>query len=118
MVTGASTGIGAATARELARRGFHVFAGVRRGPDADALRATNLEPIRLDITNEAEIAAQVKRIADYPGRCPLRALVNNAGVAVNAPVEVLRSRRTPRSRCRSGRGACGRPRRSGRRPCV
>lgn len=36
MVTGVSTGIGAATARELARRGFHVLAGVRRANDADA----------------------------------------------------------------------------------
>jgi NAD(P)-dependent dehydrogenase (short-subunit alcohol dehydrogenase family) len=89
VVTGASTGIGAATARELARRGFHVLAGVRRGTDADALRATNLEPIMLDITNEAEIAALVKRITDDPERRPLRALVNNAGIGVNAPVEAL-----------------------------
>ena len=89
VVTGASTGIGAATARELAGRGFHVLAGVRRGIDADALRATNLEPIRLGITNEAEIATLVKRIADDPERRPLRALVNNAGVAVNAPVGAL-----------------------------
>jgi NAD(P)-dependent dehydrogenase (short-subunit alcohol dehydrogenase family) len=89
VVTGASTGIGAATARELARRGFHVLAGVRRGTDADALRATNLEPIMLDITNEAEIAALVKQITDDPERRPLRALVNNAGIGVNAPVEVL-----------------------------
>ena len=89
MVTGASTGIGAATARELARRGFHVLAGVRRGIDADALRATNLESVILDITNKAEIAALVKHIADDPERRPLRALVNNAGVAVNAPVETL-----------------------------
>ena len=88
-MTGASAGIGAATARELARRGFHVLAGVRRGTDAEALRATNLEPVMLDITNETEIAALVARIADDPGRRPLRALVNNAGVAVNAPVEVL-----------------------------
>ena len=89
MVTGASTGIGAATAREFARRGFHVLAGVRRGTDADALRATNLEPIMLDITNEAEIAALVKHITDDPERRPLRALVNNAGIGVNAPVEAL-----------------------------
>lgn len=89
MVTGASTGIGAASARELARRGFHVLAGVRKGTDADSLRATNLEPIILDITNEAEIAALVKRITDDPERRPLRALVNNAGVGVNAPVETL-----------------------------
>ena len=89
VVTGASTGIGAATARELARRGFHILAGVRRGTDADALRATNLEPVMLDITNETEIAALVKHITDDPERRPLRALVNNAGIGVNAPVEVL-----------------------------
>ena len=89
VVTGASTGIGAATARELARRGFHVLAGVRRVTDADALRATNLEPIMLDITSDANIAALVKHITDDPERRPLRALVNNAGIQVNAPVEVL-----------------------------
>src|ERR1700747_69942 len=55
VVTGASTGIGAATARELAKRGFHVLAGVRRDADADAIRSANVEPSRLDITNEAEI---------------------------------------------------------------
>ena len=87
VVTGASSGIGAATARELARRGFHVLAGVRRDTDADALRATNLEPVTLDITNEAEITSLVKRVTDDPERRPLRALVNNAGMAVNAPVE-------------------------------
>ncbi len=87
VVTGASSGIGAATARELARRGFHVLAGVRRSDDGDALRAANLEPLLLDITDEAGIAALVQRIADDPGRRRLRALVNNAGVAVNAPLE-------------------------------
>ena len=87
VVTGASSGIGAATARELARRGFHVLAGVRRSEDGDALRAANLEPLLLDITDEAGIAALVQRIADDPGRRRLRALVNNAGIAVNAPLE-------------------------------
>jgi NAD(P)-dependent dehydrogenase (short-subunit alcohol dehydrogenase family) len=89
VVTGASTGIGAATARELARRGFHVLAGVRREADADAIRSANVEPTRLDITNEAEIALLVQRIAADPDRRPLRALVNNAGIQVNAPVEAL-----------------------------
>ena len=89
MVTGASTGIGAATSRELAKRGFHVVAGVRRKTDADMLRSTNLEPFMLDITSEAEIGALVKHLAKDPERRPLRALVNNAGVGVNAPIEVL-----------------------------
>jgi len=43
----------------------------------------------LDITNEAEIAALVNRITDDPERRALRALVNNAGIGVNAPVEAL-----------------------------
>jgi NAD(P)-dependent dehydrogenase (short-subunit alcohol dehydrogenase family) len=89
VVTGASTGIGAATARELAKRGFHVLAGVRREADGDAIRSANVEPSRLDITNESEIAMLVKRIAEDPDRRPLRALVNNAGIQVNAPVEAL-----------------------------
>ena len=38
VVTGASTGIGAATVKELAHRGFHILAGVRREVDAEALR--------------------------------------------------------------------------------
>ena len=87
VVTGASSGIGAATARELARRGFHVLAAVRRNEDGDAVRATNLEPLLLDITDEAGIVALVQRIADDPVGRRLRALVNNAGMAVNAPLE-------------------------------
>ena len=87
VVTGASTGIGAATARELAARGFHVLAGVRRDTDAEAIRAANLEPIMLDITDESGIAALVRRIAEDPEQRRLRALVNNAGMGVNAPLE-------------------------------
>jgi NAD(P)-dependent dehydrogenase (short-subunit alcohol dehydrogenase family) len=85
VVTGASTGIGAATAQELARRGFHVLAGVRRQRDADALRSEHIEPHILDITNGADVAAIAERVA---GR-PLHALVNNAAIAVNAPLETL-----------------------------
>ena len=89
VVTGASTGMGAATARELARRGFHVLAGVRRDVDADALRGEGIEPHILDITVESDVAAIADRVAHDPQGLPLRALVNNAGIAVNAPVEAL-----------------------------
>lgn len=89
IVTGASTGIGAATARELARNGFHVLAGVRREVDAAALRAEGIEPHILDITVASDIAAIADRVAADPQRRSLRALVNNAGIAINAPVETL-----------------------------
>ena len=89
VVTGASSGIGLATARELARRGFHVLAGVRKQRDADRLASENIEPALIDITDEAQIAALADRIAHDPQRRTLGALVNNAGVALNAPVEAI-----------------------------
>src|SRR6516164_9054815 len=88
IITGASTGIGAATARELARRGFHVLAGVRRAQDADAISAPNIEPLILDITNADHIRALAARV-DRDPQAAVRALINNAAVAVNAPVETF-----------------------------
>ena len=89
VVTGASTGIGAATARELARRGFHVLAGVRRDVDAEALRTDGIEPHILDITVESDVVAIADRVVRDPLRRPVRALINNAGISINAPVETL-----------------------------
>ncbi|MBI0385063.1 SDR family NAD(P)-dependent oxidoreductase, partial [Streptomyces albiflaviniger] len=86
-MTGASTGIGAASARELARQGFHVLAGVRHLQDADALRAPGVEPVILDITQPGHIAELAARVDSRAGA--LRALVNNAGISVNAPIEAL-----------------------------
>jgi NAD(P)-dependent dehydrogenase (short-subunit alcohol dehydrogenase family) len=89
IVTGASTGIGAASARELAQRGFHVLAGVRRDRDADAIRGPGVEPLIIDITNSDHIRALAARVqSDLRGR-PVRALVNNAAMAVNAPIEAF-----------------------------
>ncbi len=89
VVSGASSGMGAATAHELAQRGYHVLAGVRSSADAEAIREEQVEPVILDITIPEQIDALVARIeADAQGR-KLRALVNNAGIAVNAPVETL-----------------------------
>ena len=89
IVTGASTGIGAATAHYLARRGFHVLAGVRRDRDADAIRGPGIEPLIIDITNAAHIEALIARVrGDSQGRA-VRALVNNAGIGVNVPFEAF-----------------------------
>ncbi|GAA2627976.1 short-chain dehydrogenase [Paractinoplanes durhamensis] len=81
--------MGAATARELARRGYHVLAGVRREADGEALRGPGLEPVLLDVTDPAQIEAVARRVAADPARRPLRAVINNAGIAINAPVELL-----------------------------
>lgn len=89
IVTGASTGIGAATARELARRGFHVLAGVRRDQDADAIRGPGIEPLILDITDPDHIRALAARVHGDPLGRAVRALVNNAGMALNVPVEAF-----------------------------
>lgn len=70
--------MGASTARELARRGFHVLAGVRRDRDADAIRATGVEPVILDITKPEQVEALAARVA--ADSRTLHALVNNAGV--------------------------------------
>jgi NAD(P)-dependent dehydrogenase (short-subunit alcohol dehydrogenase family) len=89
IVTGASSGIGEATARELARRGFHVLAGVRRNQDADAIRGPGIEPLIIDIANSDHIQALAARVHEDPQGRAVRALVNNAGIGVNAPVEVF-----------------------------
>jgi NAD(P)-dependent dehydrogenase (short-subunit alcohol dehydrogenase family) len=89
IITGASSGIGEATARELARQGFHVLAGIRRDQDADAIRGLNIEPLILDITNQDHIRALADRVHGDSQRRAVRALMNNAGMGVNAPVEVF-----------------------------
>ncbi|WP_415394252.1 SDR family NAD(P)-dependent oxidoreductase (plasmid) [Rhodococcus globerulus] len=89
IVTGASSGIGKATAQRLAADGFHVLAGVRKQSDADKIAEVNIEPVILDVTDQTHIDNLVERVASDPHKRPLRTLVNNAGVAVNAPIEVL-----------------------------
>jgi NAD(P)-dependent dehydrogenase (short-subunit alcohol dehydrogenase family) len=89
IVTGASSGIGLAATQELARRGFHVLAGVRKQQDASRLASDNVEPVIVDITNEAQVAVLADRVAHDPQGRRLGALVNNAGVALNAPVEAI-----------------------------
>ncbi|WP_433005523.1 SDR family oxidoreductase [Kribbella sp. CA-294648] len=82
LVTGASSGIGRATALLLAREGFTVFAGVRKEADGQALGPT-VTPITLDVTETGQIADAAERL----GR--LDALVNNAGVGVTGPLEFV-----------------------------
>lgn len=91
VVTGASSGIGEATALHLDEIGMRVFAGVRRDADGAALarRASErLKPIRLDVTDEECLAAAVELInRETSGK--LYGLINNAGLSVNGPLELV-----------------------------
>ncbi|HUH06768.1 MAG TPA: SDR family oxidoreductase [Egibacteraceae bacterium] len=85
-MTGASTGIGQAAARELARLGFRVFGGVRSEADAEAARRIGLSPVRLDVTDEPQVQRVRQRLEDESdGRVDV--LVNNAGIGVAGPLE-------------------------------
>jgi len=91
VVTGASTGIGKATALHLDKLGFKVFAGVRKESDGQALRkeaSNKLSPIFLDVTDGNSIAAAVNTVAKETGG-ELYGLVNNAGVSLNGPLELV-----------------------------
>jgi NAD(P)-dependent dehydrogenase (short-subunit alcohol dehydrogenase family) len=91
-VTGASTGIGRATALRLDASGWRVFAGVRRDEDAESLRAAGSErltPVMLDVTDAGAIASTVDLLAGELGDAGLDGLVNNAGVAIPSPLETM-----------------------------
>ncbi len=92
VITGASTGIGAACALDLAVRGWRVFAGVRKSADGDALKATSpagVEPVLLDVTDPLSIGNAARFVTEAVGPGGLAGLVNNAGVAVTGPLEAL-----------------------------
>lgn len=98
LITGASTGIGQATALRLAGSGWTVLAGVRNSADGERLvqeaGSERMQPLELDVTDEGQIAAAATRVAELtgaagsgPGR--LDALINNAGIGFGGPLELI-----------------------------
>ncbi|MBR0825778.1 SDR family oxidoreductase [Bradyrhizobium manausense] len=89
VVTGASTGIGWATAKVLLGRGYRVFGSVRRQVDADRLKTefgANFTPLMFDVTDEAAVLAAARQVREALAGETLAGLVNNAGIAVAGPV--------------------------------
>jgi NAD(P)-dependent dehydrogenase (short-subunit alcohol dehydrogenase family) len=121
LVTGCSTGIGRASALQLAAQGWHVFAGVRREQDGLSLvaeqRSTShpqvgdtaspssassesqpfvvnsdrLIPVLLDVTREESVCTAIEWIEHHMPLGSLHGLVNNAGVLIPGPLELLTS---------------------------
>lgn len=92
VVTGASSGIGAACAVMLAENGFYVFGGVRNADDGAVLEALApglIRAVLLDVCDEMSIRLAASSIASERGSRRLAGLVNNAGVNVPGPLEFL-----------------------------
>ena len=92
VVTGASTGIGRATALLLDAQGYRVFAGVRKEADARELTkdgSDRLAPVTLDVTQADQIEAARQRVAEVVADEGVVGLVNNAGIGTGGPVEFM-----------------------------
>src|SRR5919109_1448989 len=85
LVTGASTGIGEATVLHLKALGFDAIGAVRKDEDAERLEGRGVRTMRIDVTDAGQIAGARDELGDIP----LAGLVNNAGIAVAAPLEFL-----------------------------
>ena len=92
VITGASTGIGAACALHLDRLGFAVFAGVRKSEDGVALQkagSDRLVPVELDVTDLTTIQKAQAVVSEATKDQGLFGLINNAGIAVVGPLEAV-----------------------------
>lgn len=85
IVTGGSSGIGAATVGRLLRAGYRVYPAARRLERMDELQRAGARPVRLDITDDDSIVALVETVQKECGRIDV--LVNNAGYGSYGAVE-------------------------------
>ena len=89
LITGCSTGIGAAMARDFQQRGLQVYATARRPDSLAALAAEGIATLQLDVNDDASIAAAMAEVESSAGRLDM--LVNNAGFSqVGAVLDLAR----------------------------
>lgn len=89
VITGVSTGIGWGITKVLIHRGFRVFGSVRKTEDAERLSqefGENFVPLMFDVTDEPAVQAAAQQVREQLNGETLFGLVNNAGIAVPAPL--------------------------------
>ncbi|MHA1111972.1 MAG: SDR family NAD(P)-dependent oxidoreductase [Promethearchaeota archaeon] len=83
LVTGASSGIGRKSAELLAQNGFNVYAGARKQSDLDELeKIPNVTAVKLDVTSDKDVTDLLTKLENTG----LFGIVNNAGIALGAPL--------------------------------
>lgn len=92
LITGASTGIGAACAKKFINEGYTVFGSVRKQEDAESLKTAlggNFHTLLFDVTDEPAVKQAAKQLTDELDGQGLQLLINNAGIAVTGAAELL-----------------------------
>ncbi|MEP5762301.1 MAG: SDR family NAD(P)-dependent oxidoreductase [Litoreibacter sp.] len=92
VVTGVSTGIGAAITRHLAKQGYMVFGSVRKIADAQPMideLGDNFEALVFDVRDRSEVSDAAEHVRATLKGVPLAGLINNAGIAAFGPMECL-----------------------------
>ncbi|QQE10942.1 oxidoreductase [Planctomycetota bacterium] len=85
LVTGASAGIGKATAKLLKEKGYNVYACARRLEKMDDLKQLGIHPIKMDVTDNASMEQGIEQINREAGGVDI--LINNAGYGSYGSVE-------------------------------
>lgn len=85
VVTGGSSGIGEASARALAARGYTVYAAARRLDRLEGLVGAGIRPLLMDVTDDVSAASGIERVIAATGRIDV--LVNNAGYGSYGAIE-------------------------------
>jgi NAD(P)-dependent dehydrogenase (short-subunit alcohol dehydrogenase family) len=91
LITGSSGGVGSALVQKLSDRGWTVFAGVRSLDAAKriGLGRKNVIPIMLDVCSTESVAAAYSEISKLSNREGLFAVINNAGISADGPMEIV-----------------------------